>query len=106
MRSRRARRAELRDRLGMEAAGHRQELQANAAKAQEADQAAKGHRRQFEHHRDEAERFRREADEHERLAEEHAATASELDGTGERARTAASRHDDRASDAEQRLGKL
>jgi len=89
LRRRRARRAELRDRLSMEAAGHRQELEANAVKAREAEQAAVAHRRQFEHHRDQAERFRRDAEEQERLAEEHAETASDLDGRVERAGAAA-----------------
>jgi flagellar biosynthesis/type III secretory pathway M-ring protein FliF/YscJ len=106
MRRRRAERDQLRERLNMEAQGHRQELEANSAKALESEQQAEQHRRQFEEHRDEADRLRREAEEKERLAEEHATTASELDGRSERARTAASRHDERASDVEERLGKL
>src|SRR3954447_4649960 len=106
MQRRKAQREELRSRLSMEAEGHRQELEANAVKAREAEQHAEQHRQQFEEHRDEAERLRREAEENERLAEEHAATASELDGRSERARTAASRHDEHAGDVEERLGKL
>jgi flagellar biosynthesis/type III secretory pathway M-ring protein FliF/YscJ len=106
LQSRRARRQELRDRIGTEAQGHRQQIQANSAKATEAAQGAEEHRERFEEHRDKAERFRREAEEHERLAEEHAGTASELDGRSERARSAALRHDERASDAEEKLKKL
>ena len=98
--------SKVRDRLQTEAHGHRQELEANAAKARESQEQAEAHRSQFEQHRDDAERLRREAEEKERLAEEHAATASELDGRGERARAAANRHDERASDAEERLDKL
>jgi hypothetical protein len=51
-------------------------------------------------------RLERQAAEHARLAGEEEAAAQELEARGERARQAATRHDERAAEAEDRLEQL
>jgi methyl-accepting chemotaxis protein len=90
--ARRAHREVLRERLGTEVDGHRQELEANAARARELSEAAAA-----QHER--AERFRRAATEADHSAEE-------LAQSSERARAAALRHDERARTGERDLSEL
>jgi len=82
-----------RQRLRRDARGHRQQAEAGAGRARELGEKS-------EHHTREARRHKQLADEHANKAEEHAREAAKADGGKRRAGQAAGRHDERASELE------
>lgn len=91
-----AERAAEKARLAQEASAHREQADSNVARARELGSAA-------EVHRAEAERHAVAADEHAHAAQEHAEKASELESKIRTAGKSAARHDELATDREQKL---
>jgi hypothetical protein len=105
-----AERNRRRERLAADAAGHRQEADANAAIAERLNQQAERLRTGAEQHRGEAERHRIEAERHAELAERHAAEAEEESVEAEQAKErieragrSADMHDQHATELERKL---
>jgi hypothetical protein len=84
------------DRLSGEAFAHRDQADANVARARELGREAEDARRQAEEHAI-------AADEHARAAQENAQRATELEGRVETAGRAAARHDEQAAEREDKL---
>jgi hypothetical protein len=84
------------ERLSGEALAHRDQADANVARARDRGRAAEEHRRQANEH---AER----AEEHATQAAEHAEKATELEGQVRTAGKAAAFHDDQAAEREAKL---
>jgi uncharacterized protein HemX len=103
---RQAKRARLRDRLSTEAEGHHEQVVANTSRAREMSERTDDLEQKAATEREDAKRLRAEAATRERSAAELAAEAQQVSGSSQRARDAATRHDEKAAQAEQKLKKL
>ena len=101
-----AEKARLRDRLGTEAQGHADQVVANKARAREMADRTNELKQEAAAERKNAERLREEADRREKTAVQLDEEAAEVAVTSKRARGAATRHDERAKEAKEKLEKL